>query len=301
MGSPHIIVFDVETTGTDHRKDQVIELCVQFGLGDDAESRTWRFKPTVAMSPGAEAVHGISMEDLADCPPFSSMIERVRKIFEWAEILVGYNLGFDIEMVQAELRRAGEAPLDLRGKEIVDPFRLWQTQEPRSLQHAHKRFVGDSFESAHSASADVAATGRVLAGMLEAFGLADQDWTDIARVCEPERDRWIGSSKHLVWSEDGQVVVGFGKHSGTPVAELAKKDGGGYLRWILDKDFPSHMHEVCRKALELSGPALTEWVAEHYGPCPTEGGAAAAVPPASKNERAADAPRAADVPRAATA
>ena len=35
-----IIVFDCETTGIDFARDQVIELCVQHGLGDSATSQT---------------------------------------------------------------------------------------------------------------------------------------------------------------------------------------------------------------------------------------------------------------------
>jgi hypothetical protein len=89
-------------------------------------------------------------------------------------------------MLQAELQRAGLAPVDVSGKQLVDPLRLWQRCEPRSLQAAHRRFVGQEFAAAHSASADVAATGRVLRGMLSHFNLAG-DWTAIARVCESPR------------------------------------------------------------------------------------------------------------------
>src|SRR5687768_10364436 len=42
-----VLVFDVETTGTDRRRDQVIELCVQYGLS--GASKTWRFKPSVSI------------------------------------------------------------------------------------------------------------------------------------------------------------------------------------------------------------------------------------------------------------
>src|SRR3970282_1113130 len=88
--------------------------------------------------------------------------------------------------------------------------------EPRSLQHAHRRFVGDEFAAAHSASADVAATGRVLVGMLEHFTLAEKYGGRTASVCEPGRASWVGPSRHLRW--EGEVIVlGFGKHLGAPV------------------------------------------------------------------------------------
>lgn len=179
------MIFDVETTGTDRIRDQVIELGVQFGLdgGGPGESRVWRIRPSCPIDPGAQAVHGISMEDLEGCPPFAQVAREIRDVIDGARVLIGYNLAFDIEMLQAELERAGLSPVELAGKQLVDPLRLWQRCEPRSLQAAHRRFVGQEFAAAHSASADAAATGRVLRGMLAHFNLA-ADWTAIARVCE---------------------------------------------------------------------------------------------------------------------
>ncbi len=239
---------------------------MQLGLEDNARSRTWRIKPSVAISPGAQAVHNISMEDLADCPPFAAIADRVRDIISWAEVLVGYNLSFDIEMLQAEYERLGQPLLDLRDKHIIDPFRLWQRCEPRSLMHAHKRFVGEEFGDAHSAEADVAATGRVLTGMIEGFGLGEADWNQLALVCEPDRDSWIGPSKHIQRSDEGKPIIGFGKHSGTCIYELAHSEDGNYLRWMISKDFPAHVHEICNKALEAQNHAeLNQWIDKQYG------------------------------------
>jgi DNA polymerase-3 subunit epsilon len=186
--SPTVIIFDCETTGTDRVHDQIIELCIQRGLTDDvpaADRRTWRIKPAVAIHPGAQAVHGIKEEDLADCPAFADVADEIAEAFATADVVVGYNIVFDIEMLQAEYARMGRPPLDFTSKKIIDAFRLWQQCEPRSLQHAHQRFVGNAFEAAHTASADVAATGRVLVGMLRTFALDGQDWDEIATKAAP--------------------------------------------------------------------------------------------------------------------
>jgi DNA polymerase-3 subunit epsilon len=268
-----IVIFDVETTGIDHARDQVIELCVQFGL-DGERHETWRIKPSVAISPGAQAVHGISIDDLADCPSFGDVADAVIAVFADADVLVGYNLAFDIDMLQAELVRIGRPMLELAGKKIVDPFRLWQQCEPRSLQHAHQRFVGNEFAAAHSATADVAATGRVLTGMLRAFGLDTdhRDWGKIASVCDPRPAgwaSWVGPSRHLRWDGDA-VVVGFGKYQGTPLHELAAGPDRSFLRWVVERDFPMHVIEVCKAALDLAPDALRAWVVERFGqPAPT--------------------------------
>ena len=264
-----IIVFDCETTGIDFAKDQVIELCVQHGLEPGANSRVWRIKPEVPIHPAAQQVHGISIDELADCPAFGAIADEIADVFAEAEVIVGYNLSFDIDMLQAEYARIGRAPLDLSHKKIVDPFRLWQQCEPRSLQHAHRRFVGDEFASAHSASADVAATGRVLVGMLRQFELQDRDWGQIASVCDPGRASWVGPSRHLRW--DGEVIVlGFGKHMGMPLTELAAGPDRSFLRWVIEKDFPPHVAEICKAALERSADELLGWVRSRYGqPAPT--------------------------------
>jgi DNA polymerase III subunit epsilon len=271
--SVRVVVFDVETTGTDRRNDQVIELGVQLGLGLEASRQTWRFRPEVPIHPGAQAVHGISMADLEGCPAFHECLDEIAALFAGAEVVIGYNIAFDIDMLSAEYERAGRRPIDFSGKTIVDAFRLWQQCEPRSLQHAHQRFVGDRFTEAHSASADVAATGRVLTGMLRAFGLEQQDWGAIAGLCDPQRASWIGPSRHLRW-ENGAVVLGFGKHAGAALHKIASGPDRSFLRWVLDKDFPPHVAQICAVALEIAGKtsvdaaeaSIAGWVREHFGP-----------------------------------
>lgn len=269
---PRIVVFDCETTGTDRVRDQVIELCVQRGLEEDAPSKVWRVRPSVPIHPGAQAVHGITIDELAQCPGFEAIAAEVADVFAEADIIVGYNITFDIDMLQAEYARIGKPLLDFASKKIVDAFRLWQQCEPRSLMHAHQRFVGAEFAAAHTASADVAATGRVLAGMLKHFELEGQDWDQIAQKSDPlaaQRASWVGPSRHLRW--DGEVIVlGFGKHSNAAVHELAAGPDRSFLSWVCERDFPIHVAEVCKAALQLPGDQFLSWAKDRYGqPAPT--------------------------------
>jgi DNA polymerase-3 subunit epsilon len=263
---PRMVIFDCETTGTDRLLDQVIELCIQRGLADDAPSQTWRIKPIAPIHPGAQAVHGITLADLEGCPSFAEVAGAIAQVFAETDVIVGYNIAFDIDMLQAEYTRIGKPLLDLNGKKIIDAFRLWQQCEPRSLQHAHQRFVGNGFSSAHSATADVAATGRVLSGMLRAFDLADHDWEAIACKCDPQfasRASWVGPSRHLRWEGD-VVVLGFGKHSNAPVHQLAAGPDRSFLRWVVERDFPVHVGEVCRAALDLSSDEFLAWARRRF-------------------------------------
>ena len=260
-----ILVLDTETTGTDPDRDQIIELSAQYGLAEGSPAESWRIKPTVPIHPEAQALHGISMDDLVDCKGFAEYAEPIRRSLEQATILVGYNLRFDLDMIEAELRRLNARPLDLATKILIDPYRLWKQCEPRTLQGAHRRFVGRGFDGAHSATSDTAATARVLLGMLRAFGFEAQGWTEIARIYEPDRERWVGPSHHIQWRE-GLPTVMFGRHKGTPLARLAIEHGGDYLQWMLTRDFPRHVDAICTKALELDADALHDWLDETFGP-----------------------------------
>ena len=289
LAGARIVIFDCETTGTDRQTDQVIELCIQRGLGDGAPSQTWRIKPAAPIHPGAQAVHGITPADLEGCPPFAEVAGDIAAVFAETDVIVGYNIAFDIDMLQAEYTRIGKPMLDFTGKKVVDAFRLWQQCEPRSLQHAHQRFVGNGFAAAHSASADVASTARVLAGMLREFQLADHDWDAIATRCDPQRTSpwavrasWVGPSRHLQWNGD-VVVLGFGKYASAALHELAAGPDRSFLRWVIERDFPVHVAEVCRAALELPGDEFLAWVRRRY-PCPPVAAPASGVAPGEPGE-----------------
>ena len=256
-----IVVLDVETTGKVRERDQIIEVCVQLGLDAGAESHVWRVRPTVPIAPDAQAVHGITAADLESCPPFAAVAPRLVLLLDAADVIVGYNVGFDLDMVQAELARAHMAPLDLAFKQVVDVLRLWHHVEPRTLAAAHEKFVGRPIVDAHAAAADVAATGNVLVAMLDRFELAGRAWHELAAMANPftGREKWIGPSHHLQWEGD-VAVFAFGKNRGARIDQV----DAGFLNWVIRMDFPAHVKDVCRHALGLRGEALHAWIAQRF-------------------------------------
>ncbi len=265
LGGTQVVVLDVETTGKERATDQIIELCLRFGLSPDAESRMWRIRPEVSIHPEASGVHGITAADVATCPLFPDLAPEFLPLIAEADVIVGYNVAFDLDMLQAELARAMIPPFDLAGKQIVDVLRLWHHVEPRTLVAAHQKFCGQDLVDAHQAAADVAATARVLASMLEAFGLADKAWPEIAAIADPfaNRSTWLGPSPHIQWDASGAVVFGFGKYKGQQVGHA----DAGFLKWVLAKDFPPHVKKICQVALERRRQ-FGDWVAIYY-PRPT--------------------------------
>jgi DNA polymerase-3 subunit epsilon len=253
-----MIVLDTETTGTNTSSDQIIEVCL---LVDDVP-RVWRVRPSIAIPPAATAIHGITDADVSGCPRFADVAREVTEVIAAADVVVGFNVRFDIDMLQAELARAGMSPIDLGGKHIVDVLRLWHHVEPRTLTAAHAKFAGAPLVGAHQAANDVAATARVLHGMRAQFGLDGKSWPELAAIADPftGRANWIGPSHHIQWDAEGNAIFGFGKNQNRRVDQTDP----GFLRWVIGKDFPPHVRDICAAALRLPGVHLMPWIAERY-------------------------------------
>lgn len=247
MIAARIIVVDVETTGLDTSKDRIVELCVQYALDDGGPCVTQRFNPGIAIPPEVSAIHGITDVDVLNAPTWSSWIAEpdgrtfLRAVAN-AEAWVGYNPRFDAEMVASEMRRTGHG--EFRAPRLICAMDLWNAYEPRTLENAYRRFVDEGgFERAHSADADVAATAAVVRAEIRAFNL---DGKPIAEWI-PGQINWWGPTSHVVWTEQGELVLNFGKHKGHSVHAI----DGGFWRWLLGKaDFPAHVRELANVALD---------------------------------------------------
>ena len=95
-----IVFFDIESTGLNVATDRIVELCVVKVLPNgDTEIKTRRVNPTIPISPEAQAVHGISNDDVKDCPTFKSIAKSLANYLEGCDF-AGYNsLKFDIPML----------------------------------------------------------------------------------------------------------------------------------------------------------------------------------------------------------
>ena len=102
-----LLFFDIESTGLNIASDSIIELCfVKILPGGEQRVKTWRVKPwdyerncQRPINPSAQAVHGISAEDLADCPTFGQIADEVVNWLADSD-LAGFNSAkFDLPML----------------------------------------------------------------------------------------------------------------------------------------------------------------------------------------------------------
>jgi DNA polymerase III subunit epsilon len=125
-------MLDTETTGLDHRLgDRVIEIgCVEM-IGRKQTQNTFHqyLNPDREIDPGAQAVHGISNEFLADKPRFSEVAKDFVEYIRGAELVI-HNAGFDVGFLNNELALVGLPPLEEVCAGVLDTLKLAREMRP---------------------------------------------------------------------------------------------------------------------------------------------------------------------------
>ena len=164
-----LMFFDLETTGINVSKDRIIEISYLkvFPNGKE-ESKTMRVNPEMSIPAASTAIHGITDEDVKDCPTFKEIAKSLAAQIEGCD-LAGYNSNrFDIPLLAEEFLRAG-VDIDLNRRKFVDVQTIFYKMEQRTLSAAYKFYCNKSLENAHTAAADTLATYEVLKAQLDRY------------------------------------------------------------------------------------------------------------------------------------
>lgn len=244
--------LDLETTGTDPAQDRIVEISVLRVEPDGTrEAKTRRLNPERPIPEGASRVHGIRDEDVRDAPTFRQVARSLLDFLGEAD-LAGFNVSrFDIPLLEREFRDCG-LDLGLDRRRVIDAMTIFHRQEPRDLSAAVRFYLGREPHAAHSAEADVAMTVDVLEAQLERYGDLPRTVDALAEWCRPSVPGGVDREGKFVWRQ-GEAVLGFGKHEGRPLRQVALEDPD-YLDWISRSDFPNDAREIARQALSGSFP-----------------------------------------------
>ena len=104
------IVLDTETTGLEPSQGhKIIEIgCVEMVNRRLTGNNYHQFiQPDRAIDEGAQAVHGISNEFLADKPRFSDVVKDFVEYLDGAELII-HNAPFDVGFINHEFAQIGE-------------------------------------------------------------------------------------------------------------------------------------------------------------------------------------------------
>ncbi len=230
-----ILFFDIESTGLNIAKDRIVEICaIKVMPNGDEEIKTRRINPTIPISPEAEAIHGISNEDVKECPTFKEVAKSMAQWMAGCDI-AGYNsLKFDIPLLAEEFLRAG-VDFDFRKRNLIDVQNIFHKLEQRTLVAAYKFYCKKDLTNAHSAEADTVATYEVLKAQLDMYPNELQN--DMKMLAEfSTRNKLVDYAGRIVLNENDVPVINFGKHKGKPVEEILRNEPS-YYAWIMNGDF----------------------------------------------------------------
>lgn len=240
-----IVFFDLETTGTNINTDRIVEICyLKVYPNGNEESKTMRINPEMHIPEASTAIHGITDEDVADCPTFKDVAKDIMKDIEGAD-LAGFNSNrFDVPVLVEEFLRAG-IDIDLTRRKFVDVQVIYHKLEQRTLSAAYKFYCGKNLEDAHTAEADTRATYEVLKAQLDKYPEVLQNNIDFLSDYS-SYSRNVDFAGRIVYDEQGVETFNFGKYKGMPVSEVLHRDPG-YYGWILNGDFTLNTKNVLTK------------------------------------------------------
>lgn len=229
-----LAVIDLETTGTNVATDRIIEIAIVKVFPDKTtQTKVKRIHPGMPIPPSSTAIHGISDEDIKDCPTFKQCANELRQYLDNCD-LAGYNSNrFDIPLLVEEFLRIG-LEFDIKDRKFIDVQKIFHLMEKRTLSAAYKFYCEKDLLNAHSAEADALATYEILEAQLARYEQLQAEVTPLAEFTK--EDDYVDFARRMVM-QNGVEVFNFGKYKGRPVRDVLKIEPQ-YYDWMMKADFP---------------------------------------------------------------
>ena len=230
-----LVFFDLETTGIDITKDRIVEISyVKVFPNGKEESKTMRINPERPIPPESTAIHGITDDDVKDCPTFKAVAKTLAAQIEGCD-LAGYNSNrFDIPLLTEEFLRA-DVNIDLNRRKFVDVQTIFHKMEQRTLSAAYKFYCNKTLENAHTAAADTMATYEVLQAQLDRYPELQNDIAFLSDFSSYNNN--VDFAGRMIYNDKKEEVFNFGKFKGRLVEDVLKNEPG-YYAWMMNSDFP---------------------------------------------------------------
>jgi len=165
------VILDTETTGLEVRDGhRIIEIgCLEIMARRVTERRLHHYvNPERASDEGALAVHGLTEEFLRDKPKFADVIDDLLAFVAEAEVII-HNASFDLEFLDAELKRLGRPPFAEHCAGVTDSLKLARELHPgkrNSLDALCDRYqVSNAHRTLHGALLDAGLLADVYLAM----------------------------------------------------------------------------------------------------------------------------------------
>lgn len=224
-----LVIFDLETTGLDKTKDQIIQFAaikVDRESNQVIDSKNLYIQPIGSYQITIQAYfkHGIKVDFLKDKPHFSEVAQEIIDFMKDCDILTYNGSSFDVPFLISEFARNG-IEYSFKDVDCYDAFLEEKRRNGNNLEDTYKRYKGKSMTesglTAHDALSDVKATYTVF--------YAQQK----AQPYGPEQIITEDNTINLQTFQD-QIVPCFniGKYKGISL-EFVKSIDKQYLGWCI--------------------------------------------------------------------
>lgn len=229
--SQYINVFDLETTGLDKTKDQIIQIAIKKIDKDTFETIDTYHSYVQPMGSytigyGAYFKHGITTDFLKDKPFLKDIAQDIINFFGDDDV-AGYNSNrFDIAFLKNELNKYG-FDIDFTKRNCYDMFKEEQRRNGNKLEDTFKRYTGKTMSEfgleAHNAMSDIDAT-------IEIF----RHQNKISPVIPEKMYGEDGVITDMEFCGEIKPCFNIGKYHGVSIEFVAKYDQN-YLNWCVNK------------------------------------------------------------------
>jgi DNA polymerase III subunit epsilon len=247
-----IVFVDTETTGVNPPVDYIVQIaCIKmYPDGRDGTAFDTLVKPPIAIPPEVTAVHHITDDMVKDAPAFRDIAGKLKNSLAGCDF-AGFNVSFDLDMLQREFERVGIAGVP-NGR-AFDAMTIYRRYHGRTLTDAVREYLGEEvateFETvAHNARTDISFTRDVLFAMLERHTDLPREAGELSRLLAGDPLQSFFTRRYA------KLTFRHGKHAGESLNQVTARDPS-YLRWIIgpkkpgEKDFNEHVKHTCREAL----------------------------------------------------
>ena len=237
-----MVFFDLETTGTNVASDRIVEISiVKVDTNGEKSVKTRRINPEMPIPAEATAVHGISDEDVKDCPTFNQIAKSLKAYLEGCDFC-GFNSNrFDLPLLAEEFIRAGVDVDFFKRAKYVDVQNIFHKKEERTLVAAYRFYCNKELEAAHSAEADTMATYEVLCSQLDRYSDLENNVEFLSEFST--RNRTADFAGRIGIDDKDKEIFTFGKYKGQSVEAVFRREPS-YYSWIMEGDFPNYTKKI---------------------------------------------------------
>lgn len=237
-----IISFDLETTGTDTKKDKIVSISAYKHFPDGiVEKKYYLINPMMPIPPESTKVHGITDEMVKNSPTFPQIAKNLHIWFTNCDTIGFNSFDFDIPLLGRELYECG---ILWDYGYVVDIFKIEKIKNAHNLMATYKRYMGNEFEGAHNSEADNEATVKIFEKMLEIDPSMPPHINEIHDMVFGKSVKYADFSRNFYYDDEGCLMWNINPKKGTKVDPNDSLCG-----WFLDpkKDFSQQSKDILRK------------------------------------------------------